>query len=255
AGSSAACRSSSPASYWSLPAVWAFIAFATNMPVADCCCTVRADRSTLRHVSVTCSSSPEVSSIAFHAQPPDLPPVPLMELGFAVICPIARHRWPQIQFLSIGSRVCSTLLSDIASRRHLCASLSLHLHQVVKRTFTSKRLNMLGTHKRPLSPPSECQGYFYYDIAGNPRLAACCASCCHSVGVDEDPPLLRSPPNRLCRQGAAISGVDGAGRLGTVASGLAKFSAFARFEISLLASRGVKGASPQRHSISFSTEV
>jgi len=116
------------------------------MPVADCCCTVRADRSTLSHVSVTCSSSPEVSSIAFHAQPPDLPPVPLMELGFAVICPLARHRRPQIQFLSIGSRVCSTLLSDIASRRHLCASLSLHLHQVVKRTFTSKRLNMLGTH-------------------------------------------------------------------------------------------------------------
>src|SRR5881394_1224614 len=119
------------------------------MPVADCCCTVRADRSTLSHVSVTCSSSPEVSSIAFHAQPPDLPPVPLMELGFAVICPLARHRRPQIQFLSIGSRVCSTLLSDIASRRHLCASLSLHLHQVVKRTFTSKRLNMLGTHKKP----------------------------------------------------------------------------------------------------------
>ena len=118
------------------------------MPVADCCCTVRADRSTLSHVSVTCSSSPEVSSIAFHAQPPDLPPVPLMELGFAVICPLARHRRPQIQFLSIGSRVCSTLLSDIASRRHLCASLSLHLHQVVKRTFTSKRLNMLGTHKK-----------------------------------------------------------------------------------------------------------
>src|SRR5207248_5376754 len=86
--------------------------------------------------------------IAFHAQPPDLPPVPLMELGFAVICPLARHRRPQIQFLSIGSRVCSTLLSDIASRRHLCASLSLRLYQVVKRTFTSKRLNMLGTHKR-----------------------------------------------------------------------------------------------------------
>src|SRR5438045_5667784 len=118
------------------------------MPVADCCCTVRADRSTLSHVSVTCSSSPEVSSIAFHAQPPDLPPVPLMELGFAVICPLARHRRPQIQFLSIGSRVCSTLLSDIASRRHLCASLSLHLHQVVKRTFTSKRLNMLGTQRK-----------------------------------------------------------------------------------------------------------
>src|ERR1700747_699110 len=48
----------------------------------------------------------EVSSIAFHAQPPDLPPVPLMELGFAIVCSLARHRRPQIQFLSIGSRVC-----------------------------------------------------------------------------------------------------------------------------------------------------
>src|ERR1035438_6399352 len=30
------------------------------------------------------------------------------------------------------------LLSDLASRRCPCASLSLHLHQVVKRTFTSR---------------------------------------------------------------------------------------------------------------------
>ena len=53
---------------------------------------------------------------------------------------------PQIRFLYIGSRVCSTLLSDPASRRRPCASLSLHLHQVVKRTFTFELLNMLGTH-------------------------------------------------------------------------------------------------------------
>src|SRR6185437_10192464 len=52
-----------------------------------------------------------------------------------------------IRFLFIGSRLCSTLLSDPASRRRPCASLSLHLHQVVKRTFTSKLSNMLGTQK------------------------------------------------------------------------------------------------------------
>ena len=104
------------------------------------------------------------------------------------------------------------------------------------------------------SPLSKCLNLLCYEITGNPRLAACCASCCQSV-VEDGPPLLRSPPNRPCRHGAAISGVDGTGRLGTVASGLAKFSAFARFDMSLLASRGVKGASPQRHSISFSTEV
>ena len=68
--------------------------------------------------------------MAFHAQPPDLPPVLLMDMGFAVICPLVQHRRPQIQFLSIGSRVCSTLLSDLASRLSPYASLTLHFHQV-----------------------------------------------------------------------------------------------------------------------------
>src|SRR5215470_11174509 len=66
-------------------------------------------------------------------------------MGFTVYCPLARHRLPRIQFLSIGSRFCSTLLSDPASRRRPCASLSPHLHQVVKRAFTSRLLNVLGT--------------------------------------------------------------------------------------------------------------
>jgi hypothetical protein len=75
--------------------------------------------------------------------------VPLMDMGFAVSCPLARHCLPPIQFLSIGSRVRSTLLSDPASRRRRCASLSLHVHHVVKRTFTSR---LLGTqHQRPAS--------------------------------------------------------------------------------------------------------
>src|SRR5205814_6425014 len=146
-GSSAACRSSSPASCLSLPAVWAFIAFATSTPAADFCRTVRVNRSTLSHDSVTCNRSPEVSSTAFHAQPLDLPPVPLMDVGFAISCSLARHRRPQIQFLFIGSRVCSALLSDLASRLSPCASLSLRLHQAVKRTFTSKLSNLLGTQQ------------------------------------------------------------------------------------------------------------
>src|SRR6202051_3319670 len=106
------------------------------MPAADFCRTVRVDRSTLSHDSVTCSRSPEVSSLAFHAQPPDLPPVPLMDVGFAITCSLARHRRPQIQFLSIGSRVCSTLLSDLASQLGPCASLTLLFHQDGERNFT-----------------------------------------------------------------------------------------------------------------------
>jgi hypothetical protein len=84
---------------------------------------VRVNRSTLSHNSVICSRSPEVSSIAFHAQPPDLPPVPLMDVGFAIICSLARNR-PQIQFLSIASRVVAALLSDLASRLGPCASVT-----------------------------------------------------------------------------------------------------------------------------------
>jgi hypothetical protein len=71
--------------------------------------------------------------------------VPLMDLDFVVASPLVRHRMPLIRFLFIGPYVCSTLLSDPASRRRPCASLSLHLHQVVKRTFTFELSNMLGT--------------------------------------------------------------------------------------------------------------
>src|ERR1035441_6685991 len=115
------------------------------MPSADFCRPVRIDHSTLRPDSGTNGRPPEVSSTAFRTQPPDLQPVLLKDRGFAVFRPLARHRMPLIRFLYIGSCVCSTLLSDLASRRRRCASLSLHLHQVVKRTFTSKRSNMLGT--------------------------------------------------------------------------------------------------------------
>jgi hypothetical protein len=55
---------------------------------------------------------------------------------------------PQIRFLYIGSRICSTLPSDPASRRRPCASLSLLLYQDVKRTHTSKLSNMLGVPKK-----------------------------------------------------------------------------------------------------------
>ena len=66
-------------------------------------------------------------------QPPDLPPVRLMDMGFVVSSLFARHRRPPIRFLFIGSHLCSAFLSGPASRRvlfHLYASLTLHLHRV-----------------------------------------------------------------------------------------------------------------------------
>src|ERR1017187_9661368 len=68
--------------------------FPPTMPAADSRRTLRRDRSILSHDAVTCAGSPEVSSTAFPAQPPDLPPVCLVELGFAIICSLAPHRRP-----------------------------------------------------------------------------------------------------------------------------------------------------------------
>ena len=98
------------------------------------------------------------------------------------LCVLARYglrdHWPArptltppIRFLYIGSRICSTLPSDPASRRRPCASLSLLLYQDVKRTFTSKLSNMLGVPKktgessrsrRPFSDPNSLSGGFLY---------------------------------------------------------------------------------------------
>ena len=103
--------------------VRAFIRCRTNMPSADFCCEIKAPYDAFSHDSATHSRSPEVSSTAIRTQPPDLQPVPLMDMGFVVTCQLARHRMPQIRFLYIGSYVCFTLLSDPASRRRPCASL------------------------------------------------------------------------------------------------------------------------------------
>src|ERR1700686_1021761 len=57
--------------------------------------------------------------------------------------PLVRHPWPPNRVLFIGSVLF-----------HRCASLSLHVHHVVKRTCTSKLSNMLGTPKKSRSEPA-----------------------------------------------------------------------------------------------------
>ena len=96
--------------------VRAFIRCRTTMPSADFCREITTPYDALSHDFATHSRSPEVSSTAFRTQPPDLQPVPLMDMDFAITCPLVRHRMPQIRFLYIGSYVCSTLLSDPTSR-------------------------------------------------------------------------------------------------------------------------------------------
>ena len=71
-----------------------------------------------------------------------------MDMGLSVICPLARLGMPRIRFLFVGSRLCSTLLSDTPSRdRCPCASLCLHLHPVGKGTPTPKLSNMPSTQR------------------------------------------------------------------------------------------------------------
>src|SRR5207237_8932969 len=74
-------------------------------------------------------------STAFRAQPPDLPPVPLMEMGFAVICQLARHRRPRHPVLV-----------------HRLAPL---LHASFRPRLTTTPLRFAMT-----SPPSGCQRDF-----------------------------------------------------------------------------------------------
>jgi len=157
------------------------------MPADDFYCVVKEPYGTFSHESVTHSRSPEVSSTAFRAQPSDLQPVPLMDRGFAVSCPLARHRMPLIRFLYIGSHVCSTLPSDPASRRRPCASLSLHPHQVVKGTFTPKLSNMLGTQReRGTAYGSPSQVFVVVALAASAGRRQRCAPqkrCGHSTIV------------------------------------------------------------------------
>ena len=103
--------------------VRAFIRCRTTMPSADFCCEINAPYDAFSRESATRNRSPEVSSTAFRAQPPNLQPVPLMDMDFVVSCQLVRHRMPLIRFLSIGSHVCSTLLSDPPSPERPCASL------------------------------------------------------------------------------------------------------------------------------------
>jgi hypothetical protein len=125
--------------------VRAFTVCAANTPFADFCHLVRSDLSLLSLESETAGRSPEVSSTAGNAQPLDLHAVPLMDRASLPLANSPEHCLARIQFLFIGSRLCSTLLSDLTSRLGPCASLSLHLHLAVKRT--AKLSSMLGTPK------------------------------------------------------------------------------------------------------------
>jgi len=128
---------------------------ATTTPSADFCHVVRTSHGALSHGSVTRSRSPAISSTAFYARPPDLPPAPLMDMGFPIVCSLARRRRP---------------LHPVLVHRPaylLYASSGLHL-AVMPLRFATLHLHQVG---RGLSPPS-CRTCTAYKKKGRPRRSA-----------------------------------------------------------------------------------
>ena len=138
-----------------LPIVRAFVAHATTTPSADSCHAVRTPLEVLSHDSVTHTRSPAISSTAFHARPPDLPPVPLRDMGFTIVCLLARHRRP---------------LYPVLVHRPACllhASFGPHLAMTPLR-FATLHLHQVGTG---LSPAS-CRTCTAYQKKGRSRSLA-----------------------------------------------------------------------------------
>src|SRR5437764_12184493 len=117
------------------------------MPSADFCLAVRRPLDRLSRLAATRDRSPGVSSIAFGAQPPDLRFAPLMDMDFAIRCPLVQ-RWRLLSgFCSSARTFAPRFLQTPPRGDSPCASLTLHLHQVGQRTFTSELLSMPGTQR------------------------------------------------------------------------------------------------------------
>src|SRR5260370_1809718 len=115
-----------------------------NTPSADFCPAVRRPLDRLSRQEATRGRSPGVSSIAFGAQPPDLRFAPLMNMDFAIRCPLVR-RWRLVSgFCSSAHTFVPRFLQTPPRGASPCASLTLHLHQVGQRTFTSQLFSKPG---------------------------------------------------------------------------------------------------------------
>jgi hypothetical protein len=182
-----------------------------NTPSADFCRPVRTDCPALSRDSTTNGRSPEVSSTAFRTQPPNLQPVPLMDMDFAVIGQLVRHRMPHIRFLFIGPYVCSTLLSvfrprlattplrfAITSTPSGCEK-DFHLQAVEHARHTQKRREA-SSKKKPPAPDQptteglpEVSGHRIVGVHG--QRTGCRGACAGSAPAN--PGLTR---HRCCRQ-------------------------------------------------------
>ena len=86
--------------------------------------------STASVVEATPNRSPGVSSAAFRAQSPDLRFAPLMDMDFAVRCPLVRHGRLVSGFCPSTRTFAPRFLQTSPRGDSPCGSLTLHLHQV-----------------------------------------------------------------------------------------------------------------------------
>src|SRR6266849_9655133 len=100
------------------------------MPSAAFCSAVRRPLDPSVALWTTRDRSPGVSSIAFSAQPPDLRFAPLMDMDFAIRCPLVR-RWRLLSGFCSSARTFDPRFLQTPPRGDSpCASLTLHLHRV-----------------------------------------------------------------------------------------------------------------------------
>lgn len=92
-----------------------------NMPSADFCAAIRSPHGSLSPESRTRRRPPEVSSTAFPAPLPGLQPWPLMDMDFAISCPLVRPRLPLSGFCSSGRGFAPRFLQTL-SRDNALAS-------------------------------------------------------------------------------------------------------------------------------------
>jgi hypothetical protein len=95
----------------------------------------------------TPSRSPGVSSTAFRAQSPNLRFASLMDMDFAVSCPLVR-RWRLVSGFCSSTRTFAPCFLQTPPRGGSpCIITRPYLHQVGQRTFTSKLLSMPSTQR------------------------------------------------------------------------------------------------------------
>ena len=114
-----------------LPTPW------PTMPSADFCPAVRLPLKA-SVVEATPNRSPGVSSAAFRAQSPDLRFAPLMDMDFAVRCPLVRHGRLVSGSCPSTRTFAPRFLQTSPRGDSPCGSLTLHLHQVGMGTCTPR---------------------------------------------------------------------------------------------------------------------